>query len=65
MAISNFFAKITPKTPANSHVKPPNHLTPLLINNICMKECFTQSAIMELEERKAESPAKKGQGFLL
>jgi hypothetical protein len=61
--MSNFFAKKTLKNTSKFACQAPKPLNPLPINNICTKESFPQSAIIELEG-KAESPGQKGQGFL-
>jgi hypothetical protein len=53
----------TPKNTSKFACQAPEPLNPFPINNICMKESFTQSAIIELEGKKAESPAKKVRAF--
>ena len=44
-----FFPESTPKTPANSHVKPPNHLTHYQSTTSTWRISSTQLAILDIE----------------
>jgi hypothetical protein len=59
-----FFCKKDPQNTSKFACQAPKPLNPLPINNICTKESFPQSAIIELEGKKSRKPGQKGQGFL-